>query len=262
MQMMSRGLLVLTSLASLAGSGCILGSRPQLIGGGSDEHGAVYYLDGAGNLGFGKETVPLGLSDAGYRGAFHHFIWTSYLGISTDQTWLTHNKKKGRRLAEKIQDHLTKYPDAEVHIIALSAGTGVATWALEALPSRYQVSNVVMLSSSLSSSYDLTRALKRVRGQMYFYYSPDDPVLSGVVPMVGSVDRTSSTVAGVTGARIPYRASPETRWLYQQKVKNVSWQPQAMQLPHAGTTERGFIRDMVGPIIVGSSRAPASTRTE
>ena len=262
MQMISRGFVSVAALACLAGSGCILGSRPQFVGGGSDDQGAVYYLDGAGNMGFGKETVPLGLADAGYQGAFHHFIWTSYLGISTDQTWLTHNRKQGRRLATKIEAHLNKYPNAEVNIIALSAGTGVAVWALEALPTKYQVNQVIMLSSSLSSTYDLSRALRRVRGGMYFYYSTDDPVLNGVVPLFGSVDQTSTTVAGVTGARIPHGAGAQVRQLYQEKVHNVQWQAETLQLRHAGTTERGFIRDMVAPILVGSSRAPASRRTD
>lgn len=247
-------------LAGLAGvvalsSGCILGNRPTFVGGGSDRTVRTYYLDGAGNYGFGKETVPLGLEDAGYRGGFEHFIWTSYLGTVMDQVWYDHNRDQGRRLAGKIQGYLDKNPGAEVNIIALSAGTGVAVFALEQLRPPYRVGNVILLSSSLSANYDLTRALRRVDGKIYFFWSPNDPVLRGVVPILGTVDRRNgSMVAGATGARLPWGAVPETRQAYQQKVQNIRWHTSEIEGPvklyHAGTTDRGFIRDMVAPILV------------
>jgi hypothetical protein len=249
-------------------SGCILGNRPQFIRGGSAQNQKTFYLDGAGNLGFGKETVPLGLEDGGYKGEIEHFIWTTYLGPIMDQVVYSYNRRQGRRLADKIARYLDKHPGASVNIIGLSAGSGVAVFALESLPSKYSVDNVVMLSSSLSANYDLTRALKRVRSGLYLFWSPDDPVLRGIVPLVGTVDReNTSSVAGVIGARMPPGGGRETRVLYLNKVHNVRWYSHdsvgPIQLRHAGTTDRSFIRQMVAPILVRSApreAAPPATQ--
>lgn len=250
--------MLVAGLFLLTVSGCILGNRPQFVRGGSKTDQMTFYLDGAGNLGFGKETVPLGLEDGGYQGQVEHFIWTTYLGPLMDQVVYSYNRHRGRQLARKISSYLDRNPGASVNIIALSAGTGVAVFALESLSPKYQVDNVIMLSSSLSADYDLTRALRRVRGGMYFFWSPNDPVLRGVVPLVGTVDReNTSQVAGVIGARVPPRASRQTRQMYATAVHNIRWYPQGgvgpIQLRHAGTTDRTFIRQMVAPILVRST---------
>jgi pimeloyl-ACP methyl ester carboxylesterase len=246
---------VLAGLSLLASSGCILGNRPQFVRGGSVQTVKTYYLDGAGNYGFGKETVPLGLEDGGYQGQIEHFIWTTYLGPVLDQMSYSHNRRQGKRLAARIQGFLDSNPEAEVNLIGLSAGSGVAVFALESLPPKYRVNNVIMLSSSLSATYDLTRALRRVRGGMYFFWSPNDPILRGVVPLVGTVDReNTSQVAGVIGARPPAGADKESRQVYAQHIHNIRWYTNEIggpiKLQHAGTTDRGFIREMVAPILV------------
>ncbi len=249
-------------------SGCILGNRPQFVRGGSDLREVTFFLDGAGNLGFGKETVPLGLEDGGYQGQIEHYIWTTYLGPVMDQVSYSHNRREGRQLADRIRRHLNKYPGSKVNIIALSAGTGVAAFALESLPPQFQVDNVIMLSSSLSAEYNLGRALRRVRGGMYFFWSTGDPILRGMVPLMGTVDReNTSEVAGVIGARLPSGASRETRDLYVAHVHNIRWYTDEIggpiKLRHAGTTDRTFIRDMVAPIIVGgpATAAPVVARS-
>jgi len=258
---------LVTAVLLSSGSGCILGNRPQFVRGGSDPNQRTWYLDGAGNLGFGKETVPLGLEDGGYQGQFKHFIWATYLGPIVDQMVISYNRRQGTVLAKEIAKYLDEHPGASVNIIGLSAGTGIAVFALEALPSKYQVDNVIMLSSSLSAEYDLSRALRRVRGGIYFFWSPDDPVLKGVVPLVGTVDREyTSQVAGLVGARVPPSASRQTREAYAARVHNYRWYPHGgvgpIKLRHAGTTDRAFIREMVAPILVrGRSRAPAQPAT-
>jgi len=244
--------------------GCILGNRPQLVRGGMAADQRTYYLDGAGNMGFGKETVPLGLEDGGYKGQFEHFIWSTYLGPIMDQVVYSYNRRQGRLLAQRIAKYLDKNPGASVSIIGLSAGSGIAVFAVESLPSKYQVDNVIMLSSSLSAEYDLSRALKRVRRGIYVFWSPNDPVLRGVVPLVGTVDRkNTSQVAGLIGMRVPPNSARETRQMYATHVHNVRWYPHGgvgpIQLRHAGTTDRDFIRQMVAPILVRS--APAMVRT-
>ncbi|MBP7934789.1 MAG: hypothetical protein KA354_09100 [Phycisphaerae bacterium] len=245
-------------ILSLGGglSGCIIGNRPNFVEPNATRPDQrTYFLDGAGNYGFGKETVPLGLADGGYEGFVEHFIWTTYLGPLVDQVNVTHNRGKATELARRIEGFLNRYPDGQVNLIGLSAGSGIAIFALEALRPNYKVDNVVMLDSSLSANYDLSWALTHVRGGIYFLWSPDDPVLREVVPMIGTVDRSSDKVlpAGVYGARLPRNASRETVNLYR-KVHNVPWQPQPLvgpvKLQHAGSISRAVICDVVAPIIV------------
>jgi pimeloyl-ACP methyl ester carboxylesterase len=241
-----------------------LGNRPTFVHTSAIADEKTFFLDGAGNFGFGKETVPLGLADAGYHGQVEHFIWTTYWGPIYDQMSITHNRRKAAELARQIEAHLDLHPSGKVNIIALSAGSGVAVFALEVLGSDYRVDNVVLLSSSLSAEYDLTRALKHVRGGMYFFWSPDDPILKRLVPIVGSVDQEGSTplAAGVAGASPPVRASRETMQLYRQRVHNVKWEPEILVGPvkywHAGSITRSMIRELVAPIIVG--KAPETPR--
>ena len=254
------GLAGYLSLLLFGISGCVLGNRPTFVHTGYRSDQLTYYLDGAGNLGFGKETVPLGLSDGGYSGEFEHFIWTTYLGPVVDQVDVSHNRRQGRKLAAKIEHHLDQYPSGEVNIISLSAGTGIAVFALESLRPGYSVDNVIMLSSSLSADYNLNRALSHVRGSVYFFWSPDDPILRGVVPFLGTVDRSeySSRTAGTCGAMVPWGVTSFIRDLYARKVRNIQWYPEPIvgpvKLRHAGNVRRSFIRDEVTPILVSRSR--------
>ncbi|MGB9626363.1 MAG: hypothetical protein ACPMAQ_16035, partial [Phycisphaerae bacterium] len=200
-------------------------------------------------------------------GHVEHYIWTTYLGPLVDQLSYNHNRREGRALARKIEAYLDAKPGADVNIIALSAGTGVAVFALEELRPGYTVDHVVLLSSSLSSNYDLTRALRRTRGGIYFFWSPDDPVLQGVVPIVGTVDRADAAPAGTWGATLPYHASAETRQLYYERVHNIRWSPESflsdpLRLQHAGSISRSVIRDKVAPILLVKTidRARSTTR--
>jgi len=63
------------------------------------------------------------------------------------------NESEARRLAERIELYMDEFPGRRANIIALSAGTGIATWALEALPSKYHVGPWVS-RSALSRDYD------------------------------------------------------------------------------------------------------------
>lgn len=243
-----------SATVALLGGGCVFGNRPTFVQTGSNTNEVTFYLDGAGNFGFGKETVPLGLMDGGYEGRVEHFIWTTYLGPLTDQIASPVLRMRSQQLANRIREHIDRHSGAKVNIIALSAGTGVAIFALEKLPMKYQVNNVIMLSSSLSATYDLSRALRRVRGGIYFFWSPNDPILGNLVPIVGTVDgERTSQVAGVIGAKLPPAASREDRAAYA-KVHNVRWYTNEIGSPiklrHAGTTDRAFVREMVAPILL------------
>ncbi|MGE0479589.1 MAG: esterase/lipase family protein [Phycisphaerae bacterium] len=244
-------------------SGCTwvsyLGTDPA-----GDHRGRTYYLGGAGPLGHvGTIDVPEGLRRAGYRGAIIVFGWQSWVPSTLrDQIDISRNESQAQRLADDIRAYLVAHPDQRVNIIALSAGTGITTWALERLPEEYAVETVIFLGSSLSRNYDLTRALLRVNHRLYNFYSPSDPILRYGVPIAGTVDREfqGPSAAGMFGFVRPDTGDPDTRWVYEQKLRNMAWRRDYKRHGwsglHTDTTSMRFIQRVVAPLILASRERP------
>src|SRR5262245_15824728 len=82
-----------------------------------DALGRLYYIDGAGNWGYGVDSVPAGLRQAGYRGRIINFTWSPYHDPGLDQTvGRSAARAKGRELAMEIADYLKQYPGRPVDI--------------------------------------------------------------------------------------------------------------------------------------------------
>jgi hypothetical protein len=118
------------------------------------------------------------------------------------------------------------------------------------------VDQVVLLSSSVSATYDLSKVLRRVRGKFYAFTSPHDAVLKGAVSGVGTADGRSvgGDISGLQGFRPPPGASAATRALYAEKVKNIAWTPEFKKYGHNGghtdVTASRFIAHYVAPLFV------------
>ncbi|MBU0638829.1 MAG: alpha/beta hydrolase [Planctomycetes bacterium] len=230
---------------------------------GSDPHGAAigktFYVGGAGVFGHvGTIDVPKGLRQGGYRGAIEVFGWQSWVGGTLrDQVDRQRNGAQAQRLAKAIRQHLAHHPGTRVNIIALSAGTGVATWALEELRDECRVGTVVLLSSSLSRHYDLSDALSAIDGLLYCFYSPADPILRYGVPISGSVDREfeGPSVAGLFGFALPTDADDTTRSLYQRRLRNMPhrrlYARHGYRGLHTDGTSPDFIASFVAPLLAG-----------
>lgn len=251
---MTLRLLLLAGCLGMCG-GCALTARL-----GSDptgrEWGKVFYIGGAGPLGnvVGLMDVPKGLRKGGYRGAIEVFGWQSVLGGTLrDQMDRERNIEQALRLARRIADYVEEYPGRRVDIIALSAGTGITAWALEALPDDVGVGTVIFLSSSLSRHYDLTKALRHVEGRLYCFYSRRDPVLRYGTPVAGSVDREmwQPHVAGLSGFALPREADDATRRLYRAHVRNRTWEAR-----YARYGYRGYHTDSTSPRFVARILTP------
>jgi pimeloyl-ACP methyl ester carboxylesterase len=220
--------------------------------------GAVFYCGGAGggpgltNWGLG---VKQGLQDAGFAGTFVEFPWETGLGVIADQDESVKAKRaQGKKLARQIADYQAKYPDSPVNLVGLSAGTAIAVYALEALPASNQVDTVVMLSSSVSSAYDLTESLRRVRGDMYVTTSPNDVVLGELAPAFGTADRkfVGQDIAGLRGFYLPPAATPTSRRLYSKVVIlawDPSWQSYGDAGAHTDTAKPAFVQHVVVPLL-------------
>lgn len=113
-----------------------------------------------------------------------------------------------QRLARRIEAYERQYPGRPVHLVGVSAGTGIAMWTLEAMAPEAMVTGAVLISSSLQAQYDLTRAMSHIRGKLYSFYSPMDVILSAGVTITGTVDRSGNVAGGLFGFGAPPRGPP------------------------------------------------------
>lgn len=243
----------LSAALAAALCGCAAGARRV----DPSQPSLVCYLDGAGggsvltNWGVG---VREGLRLADYRSEFLHFVWQTGLGMAADQAASVEYKRgKARELARRLRAHMDARPGQAVQMIGLSAGTALAAFTLEELPESHPVENVVFLGSSLSCHYDLTKALRRVRGRLYVYTSDNDVMLAALVPIAGTADRQycGACAAGLRGFHWPPQADPQLARLYA-KVENIAWRPEFARAGnfggHTDAVNAEFVRHYVAPL--------------
>ena len=255
------------ALAWLPAAGCIQVDRAALER--CLLQGYIYYLDGAGGgsaLLNWSGGVKKGFEDAGYNVFGEMFSWETGLGALADQAaGVDYKRTKARELVRRIREHRQDCPYDPIHLIALSAGTAVAVYALEALPDDEPVESVVLLGASVSSDHDLTQALRHVRNRLFIFTSRTDTVLSFLVPLTGTADREfgGAGPAGLEGFILPKDASEETRRLYAEKVVTIAWTPEFEKAGnyggHLDNVSAVFIRDHVAPLVM-EGRLPTPPR--
>jgi hypothetical protein len=182
--------------------------------------------------------VPDGLRQAGYRGDVEIYIWTMSFNPLIDQLNILGAKARASALANRIKNYARRYPGRKINVIALSAGTGVAVWAVEHLDRTSHINNLILLGSSLSNDYDMRRALRNIDGKVYAYHSPHDAILEAV-RIVGTIDgKRGVDSVGQVGLRPPGGD--------RSKIVNIPWSQKWLSLGWAGyhtdCTSRKFVR--------------------
>ncbi len=238
--------------------GCLVASVATGCSNPREQFGRTWYLDGAGNWGFGAMDVPVGLEQAGYRGFVSNHRWSLTFNPALDQTLRFLAKGQGASLGNQITDYLERHPGAEANLIALSAGTGVAMWAIENVKPPHKVNNYVMVGSSISSRYDVRKALKNMKGNIVVYYSSRDPVLQGPVRALGTIDGTFDDSAGLVGLR-----GAGTKG---GRIKNIPWNAKFVRLGwtggHADCVNKRFVKgELKRWIVPGGARPRPANRS-
>jgi len=226
--------------------GCVSGFGPAA------ENGIVFYAPGAGNIDFGDRGLREGLERAGYRGQVATVMWTFSFNPAFDQVVRGNALLGAKQLARKIEQYIDEYPGRPVHLVGLSAGTGVVVWALEDLKSGYAVDNVVLLASSLSHDYDMSKALRHVRGKVYNYYSPNDAVLTVLMIPFGTIDgKLGADAAGAVGLNVRRRDA---------RIVNIGWRPEFRRYNNYGAHQDGtqprFVQAFVARHLLSDAGAP------
>jgi len=124
-----------------------------------------------------------------------------------------------------------------------------------------------LLSASLSADYDLTRALRHIRGRMYVTTSDKDSMLGFLVPLAGTADREPGKVpsCGLSGFDQPLHANTETQEQYA-KLMYIRWNPEFSQLgdkgQHFDTVSACFIEICIAPLIMRGGAMASSRHSE
>jgi len=192
-----------------------------------------------------------GFQAAGYTGKTKIYDWTENdPGLDALVAY-----KRNHREAEKVADQITKQfradPHLEIILTGHSGGTGIAVWALEYLPDDVQVQTVFLLASALSPEYDLSRALRHVRGKVYVFTSPGDSLVLGTgTRLFGTIDGIKSDAAGLNGFVTPKGADKE---LYAKLVSEPyqrDWINFGHIGNHIGCMSRAFVANVMAPMLL------------
>ena len=167
-----------------------------------------------------------GLQTGGLPGAIGVFNWGLPFpqGYLANLTWLERNRRRAGDLAREIGAYQDAFPGRPVHLVAQSGGAGIAVFAVEALPAGRQIDALVLLGAALSPTYNLSRALAKVRqGVLNSYSRRDTFVLGWGTRLFGTTDRQFTRAAGCTGFQTPAGLTPEEERLYAAKLVQLPW---------------------------------------
>lgn len=173
------------------------------------------------------------------------------------------NRLEALHAATWIAEALKEFPDARVVLTSHSGGTGIAAWALDALPAGAGVDAWLLLAPALSPEFDLSAALERVRGRAWVLVSEHDPVLP-MTRVFGTIDRKAVPSAGLAGFVPPARHVERAYAKLTTMRYDPAWARWGHLGDHVGMMERAFARELLGPLVGRALErtpdAPATSR--
>ena len=202
-------IVLLAVLGGLTG-GCAVYRQNRFSADPAREKGLVVVLPGIHGNSPINEDIRQGLRGAGIQCAIEIRQWGFLLPVAklaVNQVNVLGNRQAGAKIAEQIAAYQAQHPDRPVYLIGHSGGAGIGVFALEALsrmPGSRQVTGAVLLSASISSRYDLTRALQQTRQGIVNFYNEKDIALLGIgTTILGNVDGGRASSAGRVGFKLP-----------------------------------------------------------
>jgi hypothetical protein len=238
-----------------------------------ENRGTVFVIDGAGGSGLLPFVFSKILPEAGLE--MNHFRWgAGYMRIIKDLTNRDINRKKASELASQLREYRSRFPEHHLHLVAKSAGTVIALWAMSELEPR-TLDRVVLLSAAVSPVFPLDEALPAARQDVYSFWSPNDVFWLGWgTSLFGTADGVRGNSAGLVGfsTKQPASEQPTTNQpttnqpTTNQPITNrpttdqpitklleVKWDPSMISSfhvgTHSGTSMPRFIRKYVMPLL-------------
>ena len=260
---MRRLCVVLLASVFWAAGGCTESNKPFMT---TDRmnRGLVIILPGIeGESGLNHD-IRRGLVNGGLMCAMPIHSWgrpVPLAGPLLNQMDVIGNRIAGAGIANMIVDYEKKYPDRPVYIVGHSGGGGIAVFAAEGLPKDVMIDGVVLLSASMSSAYDITKALGHCRkGVLNIYSRADVGLLIVGTTLAGNVDGIRGPATGAIGFDRPSsHSSPQRILAYQKLFQLELTNTNGSDSAHGSTTRRGFVSRYVAPWLTATSWPPPET---
>jgi pimeloyl-ACP methyl ester carboxylesterase len=224
--------------------------------------GLVIVLHGIQGQDATNENIRRGLLEGGVDRAVALISWGSrvpFVGAIVNQVNAVGNRVDGQKIADLVVAYQHRYPGRPVHIVGHSGGAGIAVFAAERLPAGHKVDGLVLLSASIASAYDLTRALEHTEyGIVNVYNRNDGGLLAVGTTVVGTVDGTHGPSVGLMGFDRPSASDDPDRLrayrrLFQLDATQIAGR---FGIAHLASTEPDFVSATVTPWLLTCSWPP------
>jgi len=221
----------------------------------------VLHLPGIGGLRGLDRVLIRGLSVGGFD-KFDAYDWTENNPGIPALLARERNQKQAERVARMIVAFTTKNPNVDVHLVAHSGGTGIAVWALEALPPNVTIHTLTLLASALSPDYDLSKALTHVDHKAYAFTSLNDTLVLGIgTKMFATIDGKKVEAAGRVGFIMPPDANAKDYAKFEQFPYDPCWMQFDNLGDHIGPMHSAFAAKVLAPLMLNDVHPPASPTT-
>lgn len=194
--------------------------------------GYVWMAPGIEGSTFLMKSAYDGLRDAGVDCAIEAYEWPSLFGPLENLIDPSMGRTLARAVAPRIAEYRRRHPTQPLHLLGYSGGGALAVFIAEELPEDVQVDNLVLVQVSLSRDYDLSKALRRVRGRIVNLHAPLDVLMLGMGTTVfGTMDRKHGFSAGKDGFNLEKAVRDPVE---RQRVEQQSWSTKALWSGHMG----------------------------
>jgi len=239
------------ALAAALLGGCIT-IHPTVIRASSEPPKRYHiHLPGIGGYRSIDRGMLRGLQEAGFDAEFEPYDWT---GSDTGLAALLASKRhitESAHVATMITEAYRAHPGAKFTVSAHSAGAGIIVWALEQCSPEVKIDDLLLLSPALSPKYDLSKALRHMRGHAYVIYSPYDVAVLGIgTNMFGTVDGVKTDASGKVGFAKPQGADDQQYKKLVQVPYDSDWVRLGNIGDHIGSMSRPFAREILGPLLL------------
>jgi hypothetical protein len=238
-------IIVLLAAAGTAAAMASDTTRPS-----TDPRTYLLHLPGIDGYRGSDRRMLAGLLDGGVSAQIQVYDWTDHdPGIDALHAQ-SRNHREAAKIAAIIADHARNSPGNPIDLTAHSGGCGVAVWALEQLPSDVAVDTVLLLAPALSPKYDLSKALRHVRGNVYVFSSLNDSiVLYTGTSLFGTIDGVLTPAAGYGGFIRPTGADLEEYKKIIPRPYEPDWKQYFDFGGHLGTMSRPFAAAVLAPLL-------------
>jgi pimeloyl-ACP methyl ester carboxylesterase len=234
---------------ALAAAGCARAAAAEARPAGGRPF--ILHLNGVGGERRIDRAMIAGLKEGGVEADVRFYDWThGEEGIAALQDYEKH-RREARAVAEIIERRYRAWPELPIYLTAHSGGCGVAAYALEMLAEDVQVASVFLFAPALSPDYDLSAALRRVKGNMVVFSSQRDTIVLGQgTRLFGTIDGKRVEAAGLKGFVRPETADEEQYRKLRHEPYQREWMGKYGNMgSHVCAMGGRFAREYVAPLL-------------